>query len=137
MKKKYSFLQINPFTRQTLLMIALAIFNSVAIAAHYISDDQIIRAARIAKATKTNITIVKETTTVTIHGGSIQTHKKVKKAVMKIMKQKSYISPQKRKSKNPPRLNSAAPDRPPAMEAPSDFHAPTLDPGDTGNSVYF
>lgn len=76
-----------PLTRIVLTILVIG-FSYKAIASEQISNEQILRVAKIARDTGTNITIIKETTTVKVYGSSKKTNKKVKKTVLNFMKQK-------------------------------------------------
>ena len=71
------------FFKIPLTLIQIPVFlvglsvNCLAIADNQISDAQISRIAKIAKATGTDIRIIKETTTVTVYGSHKKTNKRV------------------------------------------------------------
>lgn len=77
--------------RRILLAITAIGFSYSIMAADVVTDDQIRRVAKIAKASKTDITVTKERVTVTVHGSSKWSARKAKKAVSRIMRQRNYI----------------------------------------------
>lgn len=118
-----SLLQTLPGITKILLVMAIIGFSHLTMAAtDVVTDDQIRRVAKIAKATKTNITITKERVTVTVHGGAKQNARKVKRTVSRIMKRRNYAPSQSRYSDDsPPDFASAAP-----MMNESRFRPPVL-----------
>lgn len=127
MKKHSFFFPRNGLLIQILLILSLASFNYSAIADGDISEAEIMRVAKIAKATGTDITVIRVTTTVKVYGSNKKTNKQVKKRVLKFMKQKKtkYLG-----------LKNAAPEnrnftgRPPVLEenrAGSVARAPALE----------
>lgn len=130
-----------PITR-ILLAITVIGFSYSAIAADVVTDDQIRRVAKIARATKTDITITKERVTVTVHGSGKKTVRKVRKSVNRIMKQRNYVPKRSYYSQDAPDFASAAPalddegSRPPPVLSSSghrqpptlNTHAPTSQP---------
>lgn len=115
------------------IFLASLSVNYSAVADNQITDAQILRIAKIAKATGTDIRIVKETTTVTVFGRYKKVNKKVKRTVMNLLKQNPH------KQDNWEKLTSATPSlahiasHPPVLEgAPGSAKAPTLDAQNTG-----
>lgn len=128
-----SLLQTLPSITKILLVIAIISFSHLTLAAtDVVTDDQIRRVAKIAKATKTNITITKERVTVTVHSGAKQNARKVKKTVSRIMKRRNYSPSQSRYSDDSPDFSSAAPMlnesrfRPPVLNNSGTKQAPVL-----------
>jgi hypothetical protein len=136
--------------RQILLATTIVGFSYSAIATDVVTDDQIRRVAKIAKATKTDITITKERVTVTVHAGSGKKNaKKIKKIVSKIMKQKNYMPKQSSYYEDstdvadtppvlnntgfrpPPSMSNQGYRQPPTLNNSSSSHAPTLDKSGT------
>jgi hypothetical protein len=88
-KNTYAFRQSLPLTQLIFWLISLTGFTYPVMADQQITDAEILRVAKIAKATGTNITIIKETTTVKVYGNNKKTNKKVKKTVLRLIKQKN------------------------------------------------
>lgn len=134
MKKHSFFFPKNALLIRILLIISFASFNYSAIADGDISESEIMRVAKIAKATGTNITVVRVTTTVKVYGSNKKTNKKVKRTVLKFMKTKknkwSKVGTSAPEINNfasrPPALENSG-TRPPALEEPQAASgAPTL-----------
>lgn len=99
---------LQPIARM-LLAVSVTGFCYSAVAGDVVTDDQIRRVAKIAKATKTEITVTKERVTVTVHGDSKKMARKAKKTVSRIMRQKSYQPKQVSYSDETPDFTSQAP----------------------------
>lgn len=149
------FLKISSLITQALLVLTLTGFTYAAIADDIVTDDQIRRVAKIAKATGTTITIVKERVTVTVSGGSKKIKRSTKKSVLNVMKPKkrnwqkvsSWQPESSDFARRPPALASASARppalerssaRPPALEESAGFSgAPSLDAEPGPPQVYF
>lgn len=96
--------------RPILLTITAIGFSCSVMAADVVTDDQIRRVAKIAKASKTDITVTKERVTVTVHGGSSKrAARKVKKAVSRIMRQRNYVPKRVNFSQDSPNFDRPVP----------------------------
>lgn len=123
-----------PATRILLAIILTGFSYSTFAVTDVVSDDQIRRVAKIARATKTNITITKERVTVTVHGGSgRKSARRVKKTVSRIMKQRNYVPKQVGYYEDEPEFLHTAPVlnnnkgfRPPALSSSGNRQPPTL-----------
>lgn len=137
----------NPdFFKIPLTLIQIPVFlvglsvNCLAIADNQISDAQISRIAKIAKATGTDIRIIKETTTVTVYGSHKKTNKRVKKTVISLLKQNTNSQPRWSKITNAtPNLASApTPPHPPILEESTDtLKAPALNARSAGDILVY
>jgi hypothetical protein len=134
------------FFKIPLTLIQIPVFlvglsvNCLAIADNQISDAQISRIAKIAKATGTDIRIIKETTTVTVYGSHKKTNKRVKKTVISLLKQNSNSQPRWSKIINTtPSLASApTPPHPPILEEGTDtLKAPALNARNAGDIIVY
>jgi hypothetical protein len=84
----FSLLQLRFLITRIVLIATIMGFSYAAIADDVVTDDQIKRVAKIAKATGTTITIVKERVTVTVHGASKKARIKAEKLATKTLKKK-------------------------------------------------
>jgi hypothetical protein len=134
------------FFKIPLTLIQIPVFlvglsvNCLAIADNQISDAQISRIAKIAKATGTDIRIIKETTTVTVYGSHKKTNKRVKKTVISLLKQNTNSQPRWSKITNAtPNLASApTPPHPPILEESTDtLKAPALNARSAGDILVY
>ncbi len=155
--KRASWLQTLLPIGQILLTITAIGFSYSVMAADVVTDDQIRRVAKIAKASKTDITVTKERVTVTVHGGnSKRSARKVKKAVSRIMRQRNYVpkhvsfsqdSPdfgrpvpllEDTEFRPPPTMHNSSRRTPPSLNSRgSASHPPTLDNSGAEDSEYY
>ena len=98
MKKDTASVPKKNFLTRLLILISLVGFSYCAFAKDDISATQTAQIEKVANASKTNITVVRVTTTVKVSGHNKRTNKKVVKNVMKIMKQKKVKTWKKRRS---------------------------------------
>jgi hypothetical protein len=98
------FRQLLKFLTQVLFTLSLFSLSTHLFASDVITDDQVQRVAKLAKQTKTDITLVKERVTVTFHGNVAgKNTQKIKSSIEHIMKQRSYTPKH-------PRFSQQAPD---------------------------
>ena len=148
---------LQQITRILLIMSVIGFCHS-AVAADVVTDDQIRRVAKIARATKTDISVTKERVTVTVHGvNGKKMAKRVKKIVGRIMRQGNYSPKQVSYSTDvpdfqqqapvlnntrfrpPPTLNNSGNYRqPPALDfRGSTSHPPSLNDSNANSSDYY
>lgn len=124
-----------------IFLVGLSV-NCWAIADNQISDAQISRIAKIAKATGTDIRIIKETTTVTVYGSHKKANKRVKKTVISLLKQNTNSQPRWSKITNvtptPNLASSSSVPHPPVLEeAPDTLKTPVLNARNTGDIIVY